>query len=355
MLCGLALLNGCDSGMAADASDAAMDGSLTPDIVDVPVDRGDTPDVQRPPYGRCATTADCAVGLMCDLAYAGGMCRLTRCTSDRNCGTAGICTGSGGCRPSCMAGANDCAAWAGLCFFFDSTAPDRRACYASCYDPPTPDYPACVAPRMCDLHGGGCVTALPTMGGDVGAPCLTNADCRSGRCSEETSATPTPDTPTGNLDGYCIAVARRPAQDAYMPGMPMPRGNCPMGSVPIPFTGAMEGDGAVCYRECRMDSDCRAGYFCNRVFNMTYPMGAYTNGGCFPIDCSTMGRTCPAGFHCSPRGTPPRGYCQRDAPGDGGVSDGGSDAATRDAMPPADSGAAPDVAADIVTDTATGG
>lgn len=126
-----------------------------------------------------------------------------------------------------------------------------------------------------------------------------------------------------------------------------------MGSVVIPFSGEMTGDPVSCWKECTMDNDCRAGYFCNRVVPTGMTMPVYATGGCMPVDCLRAGTTCPAGTRCITRmGTSSRfGVCAAD--GDAGVTDGGTDASAAEAG--ADVVPSPDASPDVSTDASTDG
>ncbi len=290
-------------------------------------------------FARCTTNAQCGPGIRCDTAYPGGLCVKT-CRRDADCGELGLCTGTGAnavCRPMCQPGADDCGPYSGLCFFFNADMQDRRACYPSCYETPPAGTPACVTGTTCNPWSGDCESRVMVTGADNGDACAANGDCKSGRCNEELTDTPVPGTGTGNLGGRCLSVARRPDQMSYMRGMGLLRGNCPMGSVIIPYTGETTGDVSTCVKECVMDMDCRAGYFCNRVFNGNPPAPVYTTGGCVPVNCILAGRTCPGGTRCDRRGNGASafGVCVRD--GDAGGPDGGVDAS-----------------ADVVTDVPNG-
>jgi len=265
----------------------------------------------------CRADTDCALGLQCDLAYAGGMCRRTRCSRDSQCGPAQVCAGMYGCRPECAPGHDDCAPWFGLCFSFDGSDVTRHGCFPSCMTEPGAGVPTCVAPRMCDLWSGRCV-ASPSAGADNGSPCLDFAECRGGRCFHE--ASPLDGSYPGFPGGYCFSVARRPAARDFVSGMPLPRGSCPPGSVVLPTANSSEGDPVACYRECTTDGDCRIGYTCNRVRSAAFPTGEYSTGACYPIDCADGSAVCPCGMQCAlqPRSVPPHGFCERAGSGDAG-------------------------------------
>lgn len=320
-------LTGCPNPPAnTDAGDAG------PDIVDT----GVRVDVQEaaaplPLFSQCSSTAQCGAGRTCDLNYPGGLCTRS-CRRDTDCGDTGWCYRNN-CIPQCSPGTNECGPYSGLCFYWDAADTNKRGCFPGCSENPPMGEPACVAGRTCDPYTGTCQTSVMVDGALNGEPCESAGDCAGGRCRTELTTTPAPDTPTGYLGGYCYSVTRRPANSAFQMGMPLPRGGCPMGSVVIPFRGDVEGDPVSCWKECRQDSDCRSGYFCNRVTGSN-GMPVYSTGGCFPINCRTMGMSCPAGTACSVRmsGTSTIAVCARS--GDAGVGDAGSDASA-DAAPDA--------------------
>lgn len=311
----------CSPAQNPDAGDAAT--------LDMPTAIPDVPDRDGGGlFAHCRNTAQCGGGgLRCDTSYAGGLC-VKACRSDRDCGSSGYCTGSGAnavCRPQCQEGADDCGPLSGLCFYFNNADTTKRACYPSCYEMPPADGLACNSGLQCNPWDGECAANVSAMGAENGDPCEQDSDCKSNRCIEAFSNNPAPNTGTGYLGGYCFSVGRRPDQSEYMRGMPMVRGNCPMGSVMIPYTGEVTGEPSNCVKECRMDNDCRAGYWCNRVFNGNPPAAVYTTGGCVPLNCIQPGRTCPAGTRCDRRmnGATAYGVCVLD--GDAG-SDAGTDA-----------------------------
>ncbi len=342
-----AALTGCPPpAPAADAGDAGP----------VIVDTGVAADVREaaapaPLFSPCTTAAQCGTGRTCNLAYSNGLCTRS-CRRDTDCGDTGWCYQSS-CIPQCSPGANECAPYSGLCFYWDAADTNKRGCFPGCSETPAMGEPACVAGRTCDPYSGQCETSPMVSGALNGAMCESASDCASGRCRLETTDTPAPGTPTGFLGGYCVSVTRRPASSAFVNGMPMPRGGCPMGSVVIPFRGEVEGDPVTCWKECRADTDCRAGYVCNRVTG-TNGMPAYSTGGCYPINCRTAGMTCPAGTSCNVRmsGTSTIAVCARND-GDAGAGDAGSDAsAAPDAAPDARPDAAPDALPDAAPDAA---
>lgn len=313
------VLAGCPAPPAGnDGGDSGgvTDSGVTPDVPDA------TP---GPLFTQCTTNAQCGSGRTCDLNYPGGLC-TRMCRRDNDCGESGWCYRSN-CIPQCTAGANSCAPYSGLCFFWDSNMQDKRGCFPGCAEMPAAGQPACVGGRTCDPYSGVCQTSPTMMGAANGAPCTSTGDCAGGRCRLEYTDTPNPMTPTGYLDGYCFSVTRRPADAAFVRNMPLPRGGCPMGSVVLPVRGDVEGDSVSCWKECRQNSDCRAGYVCNRLTG-TDGMPVYSTGACFPINCRTMGMTCPAGTVCNVRmsGTSTIAVCARD--GDAGAGDAGSDASS---------------------------
>jgi len=319
----------CDLGFGYDAGnfDATTDA-----LSDVPRDRAslDARDSRvAVPRSYCRGDFECPMGLECDLSFMGGLCR-GRCTTDRQCPASWVCAGVTGCYPACEPRNDDCAQYYGLCLSVDAADPTRTACFPSCTDRPEPFTEQCVDPRRCDLWASQC-SLDPRAGTDNGSSCADAATCRGGHCVRETNAD---GTPSGFVDGFCYSIARRPPDAAFVPGMPLPRGNCPPGSVAQPDAFGREGYAVACLHECRLDADCRAGYICNRGITTDTPMGRFTTGGCIAFDCSRAGSMCPAGFHCATRasGGTTRGYCERDASGDAGADGAATDAPASDAI-----------------------
>lgn len=122
-----------------------------------------------------------------------------------------------------------------------------------------------------------------------------DSDCRGGRCLTEIDSTTS--TATGFLGGYCLSYGRYPGDAAYVAGSPIPQSNCPPGSGVIPIGMPAEGDSIACLKTCTSNTQCRSGYTCSHLQDMS---GANfsSNGTCLPLDCSMSGMTCPTGTHC---------------------------------------------------------
>jgi hypothetical protein len=304
-------------------NDAAMDTGGGQDVrtdtrTDAPADTGTL-------YQQCTRDADCGAGSTCNLLFPGGLC-TRRCTNDRACGN-GVCDTQLGCLPSCTPhGGGECDQFGSSCFPYDA-AGTQYICFPSCFPtgttPPANYTNNCGgANSVCDPNVLLCVPPdAVAMGAAVGEGCMTDQDCASGRCIAEISDT---GEATGYIGGQCFAVGRLPSGDSYQMGMPLPRSNCPMNSVAIPFENTdAEGDPAICLRSCVTDADCgRAGYSCYRVRDMA---GAYifSNGLCEPANCNDPAYACPSGYHCvtdPSDAAMPQGHCEAGGT-DGGVTD----------------------------------
>jgi hypothetical protein len=287
----------CGGNAGNGDADASPGDSMPSDVRTT--DASDVADVfdagHTPLYIPCATTHDCAAvgsSAMCLTAFPGGIC-TTRCTSDRTC-NGGHCV-QNLCVPGCTEGGAECDTYGGVCLSIDGTMPPS-VCGPSCFPagamPPTASYPSCPATMACDVYSGAC-GATPMMGAENGSPCTMDSDCRGGTCILENDAM-TGD-PTGYIGGYCISFGYRLPDSSYNTGSPVPQGNCPPGSGPVPFSDNQVADSTQCARICAHDSDCRAGYSCQPL---GMPPMVTTNGYCFPIDCSMPGMTCPSGYSC---------------------------------------------------------
>jgi hypothetical protein len=265
---------------------------------------------------------------MCQTIFPGGLC-TRRCSNDRACG-GGVCeTQLQICLPSCTPhGGLECDQYGAACYPEDETG-TAFVCFPSCFPmgatPPASFTNNCVAGTTCDPNLLFCSPNAPATGGAVGDACTGDMDCASGRCIAEVDAMT--GEATGYIGGQCFTVGRLPAGSEYQMGMPLPRGNCPMGSVAIPFAADdAEGDPAICLKGCTADADCgREGYFCDHFGDPGAP--AFSTGICDPINCNEAGRTCPSGYHCVTNPSDaamPAGHCEAGG-GDGGVTDGGSD------------------------------
>ncbi|MEM9071212.1 MAG: hypothetical protein AAGE52_22060 [Myxococcota bacterium] len=167
----------------------------------------------------------------------------------------------------------------------------------------------------CNVHAGTCVAAgtVPTEGARTGEGCMRDDDCLSGACILEER-----DLPTGWNGGYCLGACRIPAgynTNTFYSGDAYPTEQCPDNNVCYPADSYARGNEGLCLTACETDDDCRAseGYFCDRMVSLTSgDTKTFTNGICFPIDCSM--RDCPTGYACEGygSGTQRRFLCVRE-------------------------------------------
>jgi hypothetical protein len=276
---------GSPSAMETDA------GIVVPDVSMTLPDAATEPDAAAPRFGRCHVASDCpASSPSCNSTYPGGICTIA-CLVDADCGEGAVCWGRG-CAPTCVLGSNDCAPHGADCY--DNPAgPDF--CIAACFVGAAPtDWPTCGAGEHCNPWGNYCDpdhVPLPS-GGDNGAPCTGQADCKSATCFSGLTY----------IGGECVSYGREVAPSAFVVGGPLPQSDCPKGSVVMPgdwlSLSVGEGDFVYCFPSCTADSDCRAGYECmglqdegdGRVF---------TVGACSPTDdCMNPAHACPTGHSC---------------------------------------------------------
>ena len=298
LLASLAMATGC-GGPPAD--DGGTDVTAGPDAAaDARADvRDAAPDAAPQLFASCAGNAMCTATLgsraTCLTAFPGGICTKP-CTSDTACGASGVCLQQI-CFPRCTPGAGECNQFGSACAAGANSAmdPSFGACVPSCFGTgltaPT-GYPMCAAPAMCDSYNGTC-TAMAATGADNGAACAADSDCMGGQCITEVGTS----GPTGFLGGYCISFGRMPDPALYAVGQPLPRGNCPTGSVALPAQGSQgEGDSAVCLKGCSANGDCRTGYTCNKESNR--PNMPFSTGICLPVNCAMAAMACPTGYMC---------------------------------------------------------
>jgi hypothetical protein len=296
-----------DTVVPGDASDGSTIDSFVPDSGPAdtgPIDTGvvfdtgpaDTGSTRSPLFGSCTTSTDCNTGFTCSTLFPGGLCTRA-CTTDIQCGT-GVCDTVFGCLPRCSPhGGLECDRYGSACYPLDE-AGTEYVCFPSCFPagttPPAGYTNTCIGGTTCDPNLEYCAPMLAT-GAGVGAPCTADGDCASGRCIAELDGM---GQPTGYIGGQCYSIGRLPNTADYATGGPLPRANCPMNSVAIPFaSGDEEGDPAICLRSCTTDSDCgRAGYFCDHFG--TPDMPTFTTGICNPINCAMPAYACPTGYHC---------------------------------------------------------
>ena len=280
------------------------------EIIAIPVDARDVlvadrgvpdsarPDVISPPPTGCRQSSDCGgdPSAMCLTTFPGGLC-THRCMIDANCGGGSVCL-QNLCFPGCTPEGLECSRFGGDCTQFDAMNPERRACVPGCFesDRLPPGTPACAAPLVCNPWVGSCGdrASVPPPGIENGGPCMSDSQCRGGRCLPESDD---PARARGVLGGYCLSYGRRPSDGDYDPGLPIPQSNCPSGSGVLPFENTLEGDRTFCLRTCRLDgNECRPGYFCTPLGDPGMPFA--TNGACLPVDCLMMPMACPAGYVC---------------------------------------------------------
>ena len=198
------------------------------------------PDVREaaapaPLFSACTTDRECGTGRTCNTTFSGGMCTRA-CRRDGDCGDTGWCYRNA-CIPQCSPGANECAQWSGLCFFWDSAMQDKRGCFPGCSESPAMGEPRCVAGRTCNPYSGVCEASPNLEGGRNGDPCMGASDCAGGRCRLETTDTPMPETPTGYPGGYCYLATRIPGTTSLTIGMTLLSGVPPAGPAATPSHG----------------------------------------------------------------------------------------------------------------------
>ena len=322
------LVHGCT---AATPIDAALDGALDATALDTSAP-ADVP-TPRALFARCTENTQCGPLGRCLLIYPGGLCSR-RCATDDDCGDTGLCAGSL-CFPRCSLGGGECPQTQ-ACERVDTAVPNRRQCFPACSEPAGGGEPRCAVGFVCDLYSftGDCTRTAPNPGGrNNGEPCVEDddckGDCRPGVFDGEA---------TGWTDGYCRSFGRIPEAAAYAPRLSLPRSNCPVGSVIVPYDdNADEGDTGSCLKECRTREDCRGDYGC---FFYEFVGGARSSTGfCDSINClhsrftSLPNHGCAATSECVPyRGSLSQGFCTPMARGDGGVD--GGDGATADVPDP---------------------
>jgi hypothetical protein len=148
------------------------------------------------------------------------------------------------------------------------------------------------------------------MGGDNGAPCMTDADCKSSFCIPEIDSHGlfgTPGAATGYVQGYCASASAAVDPSLDVQGQPIPPGNCPTGSAPYPADNrqVFAGDWVLCFATCLTNTDCRSGYSCEHLqTGGTMPAPMFSNGLCFPEDCLMSNQNpCPSGYGCQSMAT----------------------------------------------------
>ena len=255
------------------------------------------------PSARCLTVND---------GYPMGHCTRS-CTSDSQCGAAGICLPFGTvqlCFQRCDA-PTDCRGGYNCFVGRGSGDTAESACFPFCStDAQCPG-------ATCNLYSRFCGT-LDTSRAENGQPCTAATDCRSGRCFTEFNTT-TGD-PTGSLGGQCYSRCIIPPDSAYA-GTTYPQGDCPAHSVCERLAGQVAGGPGLCRDECSSASDCRPGYICVKAARGT-DGGTTSNGYCAAMNCHYMTQTCPSVATCrtlasDDAGVPTSGICVANPGADG--------------------------------------
>ncbi|MFO0684228.1 MAG: hypothetical protein U0234_19400 [Sandaracinus sp.] len=286
---GLATSLGATVAACDTPAPAAVDASF-PDAPSLPASRF---------LGRCFEDYQCpGNGAFCrtaDDGYPGGLCTLP-CTDRTECDDGAVynlCvtvsgeTGSS-CAPICR-NASDCpSAFTCNPNITLSNGQTVGACVPQCGTDAE-----CGGTSQCDAYTGRCVPQgmVPTAGADNGEACSSDSACRGQNCIEQTAS-------NGYIGGYCISFCRLPTgynNTSFFTGTELPSGTCGGDhSICIPNGAASAVDDlGICLRECRADTDCRAGFECVR----TVGTSTFSNGWCAPVDC-LAGGTCPSGTTC---------------------------------------------------------
>ena len=280
-------------------------------------------DCKAPKAGKpCASDAECDSGWClteADYGYPGGFCGMV-CQAPENCESFGCVDVFGGqktCLPKCL-GDQDCRPEY-MCL---PTAPDRGACFPHCTKNGD-----CPLTGECFMWLGICMGDIP--GGQNGAACQTDADCK-GYCAREAD--------TGAPGGVCVSICSPskvecPGDDACVwqlspylgqANVCLPEYNPQTGCRPeyTPLVaieylvGVDPQPRGVCQPACRNDADC-AGGACN----------VYSGLCNDPVTGAEHGAACATHEEC--RGHClffwPEGYCTGpchlaapDCPGDSG-------------------------------------
>lgn len=155
----------------------------------------------------------------------------------------------------------------------------------------------------CNRYTGECtMESISPSGAIAGEACTEDTDCRSGLCQADVN---TQAQPTGWVNGYCLGYCILPPgynTNTFYEGDALPTGSCPDESVcfPASFGAASQRDLGFCLDQCASDGECREGYFCRQDFAIGMSVASFTNGVCWPADCTTNG--CPAGYECTMTG-----------------------------------------------------
>ena len=270
----------------------------------------------------CANDSDCDGGWCLaevQSGYPGGFCGQP-CQNPEDCDSYACVDVFGGqksCLPVCM-GDQDCRPEY-MCL---PTAPDRGACFPHCAKDQD-----CPAAGSCNPWMGLCKGDVP--GGENGAACTTDADCK-GYCAREAD--------TGAPGGVCISICSPskiacPGDDAcvwqlspYLGGanvcLPVfnPQTGCRPEYAPLVAVEYLIGVDpqavGVCQPACRNDADCAAAA-CNRYSGLCGDpeAGAEHGAACGTHeDCKGLCLTFWPGGYC----TGPCHLAAPDCPGDSG-------------------------------------
>ncbi len=179
-----------------------------------------------------------------------------------------------------------------ICAAKGVVAPTRGLCVGYCQ---TDD--ECGSGAECNPDAGECVApgTVPT-GAGTGEACADDDGCLSGSCNPGDNS----GTPTGWNNGYCLgrcALASGWNSNDLFAGDALPT-NCADGNVCFPTGDFTELSPGACVSVCNSDADCRQseGYACLKTFGLASGSKTFTNGVCFPVDCSET--ACPAGYSC---------------------------------------------------------
>ena len=297
-----------------DSSDDTVTDTTTPDMGPPRVDMGPPPPAEGL-FDECVIDSQCQAALgpsaFCRPAETGwpkGYCTLP-CVDRTPCDDGIIynhCldvfdTGQTVCERACE-NSFDCREGY-ICAAKGVVAPTRGLCVGYCQSDAD-----CGANAECNPYAGDCVGVgeAPTDGGRTGEACADDDGCLSGSCQTPTNS----GTPTGWNGGYCLGSCALEAgwnSNTLFAGDAYPTGVCPDGNVCYPTSELTELSPGVCITVCDSNADCREaeGYECSKTVELASGPKTFTNGVCFPVDCSDT--PCPAGFSCqmisSPNGT----------------------------------------------------
>ena len=256
-------------------------------------------------FDACNSDADCGNEAVCRTSadgFPGGYC--TRACTDRtpcddgfvynHCLARGEDTEAQFCELRCLNGI-DCGrdGWTCQAGIFPD---DSGACIPVCSSDEQ-----CGNGAMCNRYTGECsLESISPSGSIAGEACADNDGCRSGICNPEISDQT--GNPTGWVGGYCLGYCILPSgynTNTFYEGDALPSGSCPDDDIcfPASFGAASQRDLGFCLDSCTTDGECREGYFCRSQFAIGMSTASFTNGVCWPADCTMNG--CPTGYECT--------------------------------------------------------